>query len=82
MLELKLEQKLEMQEKQEMQDNILLRPGFFLAESYGFISALLFPQAYTEYYYSIPVDLLNTNHDFFCDSKSLLKRIKRALAQS
>ena len=56
-----------------------LKPGSFRAESYGFFSALLFLQAYTEYYsYSIPLDT-DTLHDFLCDSKSLLKPIQRTI---
>ena len=40
------------------------------AESYGFISALLFLQAYTQYS-TTPIDP-STTHDFYCDSESLL----------
>ena len=57
-----------------------LKAGSFRAESYGFFSALLFLQAYTEYY-SITIET-DTLHDFLCDSESLLKRIQRAITRS
>jgi hypothetical protein len=57
-----------------------LRPGSFRAESYGFISALLFLQAYIHYFNTI-IDP-TVPHDFLCDSDSLLKRIQRALNRS
>ena len=47
---------------------------------YGFFSALLFLQAYTEYY-SITIDT-ETLHNFLCDSKSPLKQIQRAVTRS
>ena len=57
-----------------------LKPGSFRAGSYGLFSALLFLQSYTEYYYiTIETDTL---HDFLCNSKSLLKRIQRAITCS
>jgi hypothetical protein len=56
------------------------RPGSFLAESYGFLSALLFLQA-CSHYFDTAVDP-NLTHDFYCDSESLLKRIRRALNRS
>jgi hypothetical protein len=57
-----------------------MRPGSFRAESYGFISALLFLQAYTQYFNTITDQTVT--HDFYCDSDSLLKRILRALHRS
>jgi hypothetical protein len=57
-----------------------LCPGSFRAESYGFISALLFLQAYLQYYETNVGE--NIRHDFYCDSDSLLKRIQRALNRS
>jgi hypothetical protein len=56
------------------------RPGSFRAESYGFLSALLFLQAYS-HYFDTAIDP-NLTHDFYCDSESLLKRIHRALNRS
>jgi hypothetical protein len=57
-----------------------LRPGSFRAESYGFISALLFLQAYIQHF-NTTIDP-TVPHDFFCDSESLLKRIQRGLHRS
>ena len=57
-----------------------LRPGSFRAESYGLLSALLFLQAYLDYFATAIGQ--NTTHDFFCDSDSLLQRIQRALNRS
>jgi hypothetical protein len=56
------------------------RPGSFRAESYGFLSALLFLQAHS-HYFDTAMDP-NLTHDFYCDSESLLKRIQRALNRS
>jgi hypothetical protein len=56
------------------------RPGSFRAESYGFISALLFLQACSHYFDTV-IDS-NLTHDFYCDSESLFKRIRRALTRS
>ena len=57
-----------------------LKPGSFRAESYGYFSALLFLQAYTEYY-SITIDI-DIIHDFLYDSESLLNRIQRTITRS
>ena len=48
--------------------------------NYGFFSALLFLQAYTDYY-SITIET-DTLHDFLCDSESLLKQIQQAITRS
>ena len=61
-------------------DLVGLNPGSFRTESYGFFSALLFLQAYTEYY-SITIDTY-TLHDFLRNNDSLLKRIQRAITRS
>jgi hypothetical protein len=54
-------------------------PGSFRAESYGFLSALLFFEHYLRYY---TVDVsANTDHIFFCDNLGLIQRIRYSMTR-
>jgi hypothetical protein len=57
-----------------------LTPGSFRAESYGFLSAVLFLYIYFLHY---PIqNELQIHLDLYCDNQALLQRIARALSQS